>query len=531
MNKIIAIIFLLINLTAYTQTELEPFVNEIKLDSLRSYVYTLSSSKMGGRKVGKEGNRIAADYITSFFRKIETDSLDFKNYRQNFNLYRFEKGSASVKFPYVNKTLGKKSDINFAYRSNFLAFNDIKIKGTLEFEYLGFGNTIENRDLSDKVIIILLEDNLKKSLDRIDSIHKKTSAGIFVLGLTNKGSRNYSPKKHEAENIRKDGQISALLNHITNLSSKDNFKNNIVFKKESDGLQNDSANYIIMFSDSYIFPYLFNCKSKQLYKQEKNNTHEYAPKTNIVFCDIDAFSLRKESVKSHNLIAYIEGSQKKSETIIISAHYDHLGKINDSIMFFGADDNASGVASMMEIARIMQIAAKNGKRPKRNIMFVAFDAEESGMLGAEYFLNNSPIPIESIVLNINLDMLGRERHNDDKYNKTVFMIADGKNSRFFKDKIHQSNKLSDSLIISKYPLPFSNISLKKISDHYMFKRKGIPFVYFETGMHKDYHTVRDTPDKINYEKLTKITKVLYKSIWEIADTDRELNVKIKESHN
>ena len=341
MNKFLAIIFLLASLVVNGQTEIEPYLNEIKIDSLRSYIYNLSSTQMEGRATGRRGGKIAADYISSIFRRLELDSLNFNGYFQKFYITKFDTNKCTVQYKY----------------------------------------------------------------------------------------------------------------------SQD--------------------------------------------------------------------SLRKESMQAQNIISFIHGSQDMQETIIISAHYDHLGKLNDSTIYFGADDNASGIATIIEIARVMHFAAKNGIKPKRNIMFVAFDAEEKGMLGSGYFLNNIPNSIGNVVLNINLDMLGRNRHDEDKYNKNVFMISDGKNSRFYKKVIKQLNKSNKSLFLTKYPLPFSNIALKSDSDHYRFKEKGIPFVHLQTGMHKDYHTINDTPDKINYEKLTEISKLLCKSVWEIANADKNLIIKTK----
>lgn len=338
MNKLFTFILLLTNLIGFAQIEAKSYLNEINLDSLKSYVYMLSSNQMEGRETGTNGNKVAANYIASIFEKLELDSANFNGYFQNFYI----------------------------------------------------------------------------STDTIELI----------------------------------------------------------------------------------------------VKYESNN-------------------FNKNSLHAHNIIALIEGNKYKKETIILSAHYDHLGKINDSTFFYGADDNASGIASIIEIARVMQIAAKNGIKPKRNIMFVAFDGEEKGRLGSTYFLNNIPDKTGSIILNINLDMIGRNRYDENEYNKSVFLVNSGKNSGFYKKLMLKINKSNKNLFVSKYPLPFSNVALKSFSDHYTFIKKGIPFVHLQTGMHRDYHTINDTPDKINYVKLTEISKLLYNFIWEVDNTDKELIVKLK----
>ena len=106
-------------------------------------------------------------------------------------------------------------------------------------------------------------------------------------------------------------------------------------------------------------------------------------------------------------------------------------------------------------------------------------------------------------------MIGRNRYDENEYNKSVFLVSSGKNNVFYKKIMLKINKSNKSLFVSKYPLPFSNIALKSFSDHFSFIKKGIPFVHLQTGMHRDYHTINDTPDKINYVKLSEISKLLY----------------------
>ncbi|MDF1551054.1 MAG: M28 family peptidase, partial [Bacteroidales bacterium] len=122
-----------------------------------------------------------------------------------------------------------------------------------------------------------------------------------------------------------------------------------------------------------------------------------------------------------------------------------------------------------------------------------------------------------------------DRHDENKYHKSVFMICDGKNSSFYKRLVRQLNVPNKNLFIKKYPLPFSNFALKSFSDHFIFSKKGIPFVHFQTGMHLDNHTVNDTPEKINYEKLMEICKLVYNFIWQVANTDKDLEVNISVS--
>lgn len=522
MRKPFTLILFLSSLFTHGQSVTTPVVNEINTDSLRSYIYNLSSPIMSGRKVGEHGCMLAADYISSVFRTNNLDSLDlFSNY-QLFKLYNYNNGKADIRFQYLNKKSGINHTIALTNNINYIAFDDIQLNDTLELTYLGFSKSFE-QDLSDKAVMLLLENNLQESLNLIDSIHNTTGAKVFILGFKKIGRWYHPAQKLSLENINKYGKAFSLMHNITNFSDMNNFEGRQELLNPISRIE--KSNYIVVFEWPHIYPYLLNHTAKELFQQEKRKNATIKYNTQELYCNINANKLTKDSILARNVIGFIQGSDKTEETIVVSAHYDHLGRKSDSLIFFGADDNASGISAMLEIARVLQLSADKGLRPRRNIMFVAFDAEEIGLMGAEYFCNNIPNKSSSIIMNINLDMIGRERHDQSKYHNTVFMIADGKNKRYYKRTIKDVNKKMNTLQISRPSLPFQGMAWKNTSDHKAFKDINIPFVHFHTGMHSDYHSPRDTPDKINYQKLTEISKVLLMSVWQIANSEKQLNTK------
>jgi hypothetical protein len=221
--------------------------------------------------------------------------------------------------------------------------------------------------------------------------------------------------------------------------------------------------------------------------------------------------LQKRTVDAYNVIGIVEGRDPvlKNEAIVIGAHYDHLGRggrsslaANSTDIHHGADDNASGTAAIIELARAFAKEKKN----KRTLIFMAFGGEEEGLLGSKHYVNHPVWPLDKTVAMINLDMVGRL--NEDKL--TVGGIGTASE---FTELVRNRNDLNLPEFVSNPPGPFSEfhfaLSLNQDgfgpSDHSSFYGKQIPVLFLFTGTHTDYHKPSDTAEKINFEGLTKIT--------------------------
>ena len=237
-------------------------------------------------------------------------------------------------------------------------------------------------------------------------------------------------------------------------------------------------------------------KSVKLFKTKKRKK-PYSS-TVIIFS-------KKTYNHSQNVIGIVEG-ELKNDYIVISAHYDHLGK-KLRFTYNGADDNASGVSGLLELARVFSEYAKKGIRPKRSIVFIAFSAEEEGMLGSEYFTKYPTIPLKRTVLNINMDMIGRAKKRNTK--SVLYLIMNSQKTVDFHDKALEGYdtwglKFNYSLNDKNHP--------KQVfyrSDHYHFYKKGIPFIFYHTNDHSDYHQPTDTARKIRFDALLEITKLIF----------------------
>jgi Zn-dependent M28 family amino/carboxypeptidase len=225
---------------------------------------------------------------------------------------------------------------------------------------------------------------------------------------------------------------------------------------------------------------------------------------------------------SENVLAYIEGDTYPEEIIVISAHYDHLGNVDGQI-YFGADDDASGTAAVMEIARLFHLAKKNGKGPKRSVLFLHVTGEEIGLFGSKYYTSHPIFPLEKTVVNLNIDMIGRvdEKHIENP--DYVYLIGSDKLSQ---DLHSLSEQVNQSTI--KLELDYTFNSEKDPnrfyyrSDHYNFAKNKIPVIFYFNGTHEDYHKPSDTADKIIYDMLAKRTNLIFYTAWEIANREERI---------
>jgi hypothetical protein len=223
---------------------------------------------------------------------------------------------------------------------------------------------------------------------------------------------------------------------------------------------------------------------------------------------------------TENVVAFIEGDGSTDEILVISAHYDHLGKRGKKI-YNGADDDGSGSVALLEIANAFKEAVDDGYRPHRGILFLHVTAEEKGLLGSKYYSENPLFPIKNTVANLNTDMIGRvdkEHKNNPNY---IYLIGSDRLSTELHDLSEATNKKYIQMELDyKYNDKDDPNRFYYRSDHYNFAKFDIPVIFYFNGTHKDYHKATDTADKINYDMLAKRTQLIFYTAWEIANRDK-----------
>ena len=235
-------------------------------------------------------------------------------------------------------------------------------------------------------------------------------------------------------------------------------------------------------------------------------------------------------VPDRNVVGLLEGSdpQLKNEWVIVSAHYDHNGA-DASQIFNGADDNGSGTVALLAIADAYAAAARAGHRPKRSVLFAAWNSEERGLLGAWAYTEQPIAPLSTITGVLNMDMIGRSEEvpvgggarfnglepQSAESNRNAVNVGGLRWAPDMRAPIESANKGIGLDVRTRYDNNASN--LVRRSDQWPFLQHGVPAVEFFTGLHPDYHTVYDRPEKIEYGKLEKIARLVYEASWELAN--------------
>ena len=227
---------------------------------------------------------------------------------------------------------------------------------------------------------------------------------------------------------------------------------------------------------------------------------------------------------SENIWAFIEGSEKPDEIVVVSAHYDHVG-IKHGEIYNGADDDGSGTVAIMEIAAAFQKAKNEGHGPKRSILILHMTGEEHGLLGSSYYSEHPLFPLSNTVADVNIDMIGRRDDLHKDSNNYVYLIGSDYLSTDLYTLCEGVNTKNKFLTIDyKYNDKKDPNHFYYRSDHYNFAKNGIPVVFLFNGTHADYHQPTDEVSKIEFDALTTRAKYGFAIAWEIANREKKLVV-------
>ena len=236
---------------------------------------------------------------------------------------------------------------------------------------------------------------------------------------------------------------------------------------------------------------------------------------------------------THNVVGIVEGSDPKLRDTYVAygAHYDHTGYREGGVnagrggqpanpedrIYNGADDDGSGTVAIMAIARAFAL----GPRPKRSLLFVWHTGEEAGLLGSLYNADHPVVPIDKIVTQLNMDMVGRNRNDDPRQSNTVFVVGSDRISTELHNINEDANASLPRPMSMDYEMndPADTESIYTRSDHYSYAAKGIPIIFYFTGLHPDYHSVSDSVDKIIFDKVQRVAQLAYETGRRVANLD------------
>ncbi|GAA3589714.1 M28 family metallopeptidase [Flavivirga amylovorans] len=244
------------------------------------------------------------------------------------------------------------------------------------------------------------------------------------------------------------------------------------------------------------------------------------------FQEIPADYFTRSIKASENVLAYIKGTEKPDEVVIISAHLDHIGISGNGDINNGADDDGSGTVAILEIAEAFKAASDKGYGPKRSILFLHVTGEEIGLFGSRYYTDEDPVfPLANTVANLNIDMIGRvdQKHKDNR--NYLYLIGSDKLSKELHNISEAVNKEYVNITFD-YTYNDDNDPNRFYyrSDHYNFAKNNIPVIFYFNGTHADYHRPTDTPDKIQYDLLETRARLIFHTAWEIANRAERVKV-------
>jgi hypothetical protein len=495
MKYVFAFILLSMYLHGFGQDLKDPllFAGTICPDSLRNQLTIIASPEMEGRETTTEGQRRAAEYIAGQFRSFGLSAGWNTNYQQSYPVSR----DSLIKATLVIDGDTLRQDTDFVVTSNS-TFN-VSFAAS-EVLFAGYGLSDSSRDdykdvnARGKVVMVIPGATIrivkgKKISERIPDYYTLQDAaqknGAIAMLIVDK---NFPRAPMPAQGYM-----------YVNNTRKDNVPNTYIIS--------DSVARKIMGADYYI--------ARKMMKQGPP-----LPKSCYISVQLE-LNKSSERLESSNVIGELEGTDKRDEAVVITAHYDHLGK-RDGVIYFGADDDGSGTASVIELARAFSNAAANGARPRRTIIFMTVSGEEKGLWGSSYYAENPVFPLEKTSVDLNIDMIGRTedgRKTGDSLNY-VYVIGDNRLSSDLRTLSENVNAHRTHLSLDyKYNDPHDPERIYYRSDHYNFAKKGVPVMFYFAGLHRDYHRPTDTPDKINYNLLSKRAQFVFYTAWEMANRE------------
>ncbi|HET9057508.1 MAG TPA: M28 family peptidase [Chitinophagaceae bacterium] len=505
-----ALIALLLSTAAISQNEIaKKFSETITAEDLKKHLYTLASPEMEGRETSKEGQRKAAAYIENHFKSLNLKAPSpLKGYQQSFELYTDSVINSSF---FLNKK-------QLEWGRDYLAMAFNNENGTFagnEIVFVGYGITSKNYDdyqglqVKGKIVVFVNGEPKKDSIYIVSG--NKSYTDDWTSGITGKLTNAY---KHGAKG-------ALFINQSTEKFNSQNLerarKSKLYLPPHEKIVNGISISHDIAISlfGKEIFSLI---KEKSIKKQPFDKKEHVTKKMQLEA----SYTEQKNILHSTNVLAVLEGTEKRNEYVFVTAHYDHLGIINGAV-YPGADDDGSGTVGVLEIAEAFAKAAEVGYRPKRTMVFMTVSGEEEGLWGSEYYSNNPVFSLKKTSIDLNIDMIGRIDENRKYGDSTnyVYVIGDDKLSSDLAPMVDSiNNKYLNLELDREFNNPNDPQRLYYRSDHFNFAVKGVPIVFFFDGIHRDYHKTTDTPDKIDYQLQQKRARLVFLLAWEAANRNK-----------
>jgi len=524
----IVLSFLTLSFSRGQSVPIDKGLQAISQDVIKAQLCFLASDWTEGRRAGEKGEYIASDYIASmlqlygvkpggdYIRRIDRTSglsVSERTYFQNFVLLKTTIGEEQIlKLKSVEGNTTEitsfTNGIDFSIR---LSTSEIDIEAPIVFAGYGFVsdklkfNDLDKIDINGK-LILKISGLPKFASDKLTQDERVAAAREFENYAISRGAAGiveFNPEETVVNTHTHSTLFNmspseyrprpALTNTLWSIPGKNNPDNLIKIT-----VSVKAANEIIKGTGMSIDDYMK--------KADKGSPYTF---TGIHGKSVHLKSTRNHSlVRVRNVVGIIEGNEA-GEVIVMGAHYDHMG-INNGYIWNGADDNGSGTVGVMTIAKAIM---ESGEKPEKTIIAALWTAEEEGLLGSRYWVQNPTVPIKDVKLNVNFDMISRYVTDEEPDNVTMTYTSQYPS---FKD-ITESNlkKFSIDLSVTYEPSPDPPGG----SDHRSFVATGIPIMRFKPGHREEYHTPQDENETVDWDIMEKIIRISFANIWVMANTN------------
>ncbi len=472
------------------------YADKISMDSLSYIIEVLASDSLEGRATGTEGELKAAFFLSMLH--VDNNVMPVgEDYFQEYEVIKPEVPDVVIATDRAVYNVGE--DFLSLFPHDSAVFSDDHIV------YAGYGidepswNDYAYRDVKGKIVLV-------KEGEPLDMF------GTKILTATERPSK-WSADPIHAYILKRNAAIKYGAKALLYYAPK-NYK---LFKEIYRNIYNKNNRTSTIKKDT-LYDFIISDKIMQdLTGYETLDTVYYTGRKDRkwnVPVTID-YGSKNVSVYSQNIIAFIKGKEKPEEIILITTNYDHLGK-EDTVIYRGANNNGSGSAALIEIAKAFQLAADDGYFMKRSIMFVHFSGREKKHLGAKYFYDNLPVKKENIKAVIDIDMIGfLDTLSTDP--SVVYMANSLHNKQFFK-RLKSVNKAGPKLKIRflNHKKLFANE--EQASDGVIFYKENFPVITFHnTNLYPYNRTPEDTPDKISWDTYKQRVKYIFMTAWLLAN--------------
>ncbi|HEY3430547.1 MAG TPA: M28 family peptidase [Cyclobacteriaceae bacterium] len=467
----------------------------VSTDDLKEYLSIIASDALEGRETGTRGQKMAAAFIAAHFQELGLAAPVNGSYYQPVDLY-----SSSVTEAYV-----KAGQLKYENYGGVVYVGSADSNGEVTIPVVFAGNGTEadfnQVDVKDKAVFYFSKETRITGSKTVAMARDKGAKLVIVCNTDNVA--DFDIYATQVKSYFGGGRLS-----LEKPKESTNAGLFLVSPAAVEKIMGTTVDKLKKAADTD--------PAKGALKKIKPSTIQFKVGTTV------------KITKSENVLGYLEGTDKKDELVVVTAHYDHIGKKKSGegdLINNGADDDGSGTVSVMAIAKAFAQAKKEGKGPRRSMLFMTVTGEEKGLLGSEYYSEHPVFPLSSTVVDLNIDMIGRRdaQHKDSA--PFVYVIGSDKLSAELHTLSETVNKTYTNLVFDyTYNDQSHPDRLYYRSDHWNFAKKNIPIIFYFDGIHEDYHKPSDEVSKIEFDLMTKRAQCVFYTAWEIANREKRIPV-------